>query len=281
MSPIPEANYLTLRNGLRLHYQELHSQGRQRGTVLCLHGGGPGASAYSNFRRNFDAIAAAGYHVLAPDLLGFGLSDKPDDIDYISDLHVDAMEELLQAAGAQQVIPLGNSLGGSVAIEYALRHPGRTKALILMAPGSVVDPKTFFGTTAGGAALAAFARERPVREERFREVLGLLVFDPGTIDDSVLAERLPIAQQQPSQVFTSVKIHPSWERLSELTMPVLGFWGSRDCFLPVSQALVLLEHAPHVKMVISNECGHWYMIEQADDFNREVAGFLETLPERP
>jgi len=275
---IPEAHYLTLASGLRLHYQERQPEGSARGTVLCLHGGGPGASAYSNFRRNFEAIADAGYHVLAPDLLGFGLSDKPDDIDYTSDLHVDAMEELLAATGADRVIPLGNSLGGSVAIEYALRHLDRTKALILMAPGSLVDPATFFRTGEGGAALAAFARERPVRAERFREVLGLLVFDPAQIEDEVIAERLPIAEQQPSRVFTSVSIRPSWERLEELTMPVLGFWGSRDRFLPVSQAMVLLEKMPHAKMVISNECGHWYMIERAEDFNREVAAFLADLP---
>jgi len=275
--PIPEGRYLMLGSGLRLHYHEIGRAGDGRGTVLCLHGGGPGASGYSNYRRNMQAMADAGYHVLAPDLIGFGLSDKPDTIDYTSDLHVDAMEQLVAATGASHVVPVGNSLGGSVAIEYALRHRDDVPGLILMAPGSVVDPATFWGKTEGGTALAALACERPLAESRFREVLGLLVFDPAGIDEAVVAERFPIAAEQPTRVFTTVSIRPSWKRLHELTMPVLAFWGARDRFLPVEQVLVLLEKVPRAKAVVSNECGHWFMIERPDDFNREVQAFLTGL----
>ena len=280
MTAIPEAKYLTLGSGRRIHYHEIGTAAQARGTVLCLHGGGPGASGYSNYRRNMRAMADAGYHVLAPDLLGFGLSDKPDDIDYISDLHVDTMEELLTAVGARAVIPVGNSLGGTVAIELTLRDTARVPGMILMAPGSVVDPATFWGKTEGGTALAKLAQQRPLAKERFREMLGLLVFDPAGIDEAVVDERFPIAAEQPTRVFTSVSIRPSWERLGELTMPIIAFWGARDRFLPVEQVLVLMEKVPHARAMISNECGHWFMIERPDDFNREVAAFLTGLETR-
>lgn len=274
-TPIPTGSFHTLRSGHRIHYVEAGTPSTDRPTILCLHGGGPGASGYSNFKRNLDAFAAAGYHAMAPDLPGFGLSDKPDDIDYTSRLHVGAMHELVIARGINHVVPLGNSLGGSVAIEYALAHHAHVPALILMAPGGIVDPATFWGTTEGGRALAEFAQSEERDEAAFRRVLSLLVHDPAFVTDEVIAERLPIALEQPQRVFTSVSIQPTWEQLERLACPILCFWGARDRFLPASQALTLLERAPRVKAVISNEAGHWYMLELPEDFNREAIAFLD------
>lgn len=273
-SPIPVDKFHTLSSGLRLHYTEVGAPRADRPSILCLHGGGPGASGYSNFKKNLPHFAAHGFHALAPDLPGFGLSDKPDDIDYTSTLHVAAMRELLQATGVAKVVPIGNSLGGSVALELTLAEPRRVSHLILMAPGGLADPKTFWGTTDGGMALAKFAREQPRDEAAFREVLKLLVHDTRDIDDALIAERHPVALQQPARVFTSVSIQPTWEHLHEIACPVLCFWGFHDRFLPVAQALIAAQKMARAKIVISNRAGHWYMLEQPDDFNREVVDFL-------
>ncbi len=274
-SPIPVGHFHRLQNGRRIHYHETGRATPGRPTIVCLHGGGPGASGYSNFRRNIGYFAEHGFHALAPDLLGFGLSDKPDDIDYPSTLHVETIHDLVTAKGLDTVVPIGNSLGGSVALEYALTHQAQTAKLILMAPGGLADPKTFWGTTDGGTALATYARERPPGEAPFRKLLSLLVHDPATLTDEVVHERYGLAVQQPSRVFTSVSIQPTWERLGELKMPVLTFWGAHDRFLPVSQALIAANEIANSKVVISSGAGHWYMIEQADDFNREVVDFLD------
>lgn len=273
-SPIPVDKFHTLRSGLRVHYTEVGAPRADRPSILCLHGGGPGASGYSNFKKNLPYFAERGLHALAPDLPGFGLSDKPDDIDYTSTLHVGAMRELLDALRVTQVVPIGNSLGGSVALELTLADAARVSHLILMAPGGLADPKTFWGTTDGGMALARFAREQPRDEASFREVLKLLVHDARDIDDALIAERHPIALQQPARVFTSVSIQPTWERLGEIACPVLCFWGFHDRFLPVSQALIAARQIARAKVVISNRAGHWYMLEEPDDFNREVVDFL-------
>ena len=159
----------------------------------------PGASGYSNFKKNLPYFAAHGYHALAPDLLGFGLSDKPEDIDYTSTLHVEAMHELIRAKNLAAVVPIGNSLGGSVALEFTLQYPALVSHLLLMAPGGLADPKTFWGSTDGGVALATFARERPRDAAAFRAVLALLVHDAADITDELVAERHPIALLQPSQ----------------------------------------------------------------------------------
>ncbi|WP_114955083.1 alpha/beta fold hydrolase [Sphingosinicella terrae] len=273
-SPIPVGKFFTLGSGLKVHYHEAGDRAPGRPTILCIHGGGPGASGYSNFKKNMPAFAQQGYHVLAPDLLGFGLSDKPDDIDYSSVLHVEAMRELTTGLGVDRVVPIGNSLGGSVALEYTLEHPAAVDRLVLMAPGGVENPALFWGQTDGGRALADFARTDDGSEESFRKVLTLLVHDEADITDTAVAERYEIARSQPKRVFTSVTIRETWTRLGEIDCPVLVFWGANDRFLPVDQALKAAREIRDAKIVVSSQAGHWYMLEQPDDFNREVLDFL-------
>jgi len=273
-TPIPEDRYCILESGLTLHVTEAGKKSRGQPTVLCLHGGGPGASGYSNFKNSLSFFSEHGYHTIAPDLAGFGLSDKPTDISYTSQFHVDCLLELCDQLEIDSFIPVGNSLGGSVALELYFAAPKRVPSLILMAPGGLADPATFWGTTEGGSALAKYSRERPGGISEFQDILALLVHDPDFIDDTVIAERYPIAKAQPACVFTSVSIQPTWEKLGEITCPVLCFWGSNDRFLPVSQSLILLQEVPQAKVVISNQAGHWYMLELPNDFNREVVQFL-------
>jgi len=275
-SPIPVDQYFTLSNGMRIHYTEAGKPSAERPSIVCIHGGGPGASGYSNYKKNIPYFESHGYHVLAPDLPGFGLSDKPENIDYITNLHVQAIRELVTALGLSAVVPIGNSLGGSVALEYTFAYPNTVPSLILMAPGGLVDPATFWGTTEGGSALAKFAQLENKTEAEFRQVMSLLVHDQKFIDDEIVAERFPLALMQPTRVFTSVVIQPTWTKLDKIECPILCFWGANDRFLPVEQALILAKEAARVKTVISNQAGHWYMLEQADDFNCEVIDFLKT-----
>jgi 4,5:9,10-diseco-3-hydroxy-5,9,17-trioxoandrosta-1(10),2-diene-4-oate hydrolase len=278
---IPEGNYQRLSNGLRIHYTEIGQPVAGSPTVVFIHGGGPGSSAYSNYKLNLPAIVAAGHHVIAPDLPGFGLSDKPDDIDYTSTLMRESLRELLLARGVGPVVLLGNSFGGGVALEYALAHPESVRALVLVAPAGLADPATYWSQTEGGKAFLGYASEGPGDEARFRELMYLLVHTAGSINDALVSERYPIALIQPRRVFTSACIEPSWDRLHEIECPVLCFWGGDDRFIPPSHALMLMEQALDVKLVMSNGAGHWYHLELPADFNREVIDFLGGLSAAP
>ena len=83
--PLPVGHYATLPNGLRLHYLD---EGAGP-VVLWLHGSGPGASGFSNFKGNYPQLVAAGYRNIVLDLPGFGRSDKPEDVQYNLDFFVD------------------------------------------------------------------------------------------------------------------------------------------------------------------------------------------------
>ena len=113
--PLPVGHYASLPNGLRLHYLD---EGAGP-VVLWLHGSGPGASGFSNFKGNYPQFVAAGYRNLVLDLPGFGRSDKPEDVQYNLDFFVDCVAAFLEAVGVRRCTLLGNSLGGAIALGLA------------------------------------------------------------------------------------------------------------------------------------------------------------------
>ena len=111
-----------------------------------------------------------------------------------------------------------------------------------------------------------------------KEVLQLIVFDPSFITDELIAERFRVLQSQNSSVFKRMVIPNLTEQLSQVTQPILGFWGGKDHFCPVSGAEQLVTHCPNAQMITLSQCGHWAMIEHADLFNQRSIEFLESNP---
>src|SRR3954447_25054313 len=110
-----------LPSGLRLHYHEAGDPSAE--TVLLLHGGGPGASAWSNFGRTLGVLAQR-FHVLAVDQVGFGRSSKPAEFDkQFFAASADTLAELLDQLGIVKAHCVGNSLGGGTSVRVALDHP--------------------------------------------------------------------------------------------------------------------------------------------------------------
>lgn len=108
---IPEGHYVDIAPvagaSQRVHY---HEQGEGE-VVIFLHGAGGGASGYSNFKGNYPEFAKAGYRVIVPDLLGYGLSSKPDIPQYDLDFFVAGVKGMVDALGLKNITLLGNSLG--------------------------------------------------------------------------------------------------------------------------------------------------------------------------
>ena len=267
--PLPEGHYVRLDSGLRLHYLD-EGEGP---VVVWLHGSGPGASGYSNFKGNYPAFTAAGFRNLVLDLPGFGRSDKPADVEYHLDFFVEAVNGFLSALGITRCTLLGNSLGGAIALGQALAHPSRVERLILMAPGGVEARETYFEMEGIKRMVEVFGRG-PMGVEEMREVMTLQLYDSTQLDDTLLAERAAVAPNQPANLFSTMMVPDMTERLGELTCPLLGFWGTNDRFNPVGGAQKFLDHAPEARFVMLNRCGHWVQVEHAALFNRTCLDFL-------
>ena len=271
---IPEGHYVDIAPVAgatqRIHY---HEQG-QGEVVIFLHGAGGGASGYSNFKGNYPEFAKAGYRTIVPDLLGYGLSSKPDIAQYDLDFFVAGVEGMVDALGLKNITLLGNSLGGAVALGYALAYPDEVSRLILMAPGGVEDLDTYLAMP-GIANMFQIYQSGKTGAEAMRAVMTMQLFDPSLLTDEIINERAPIAATQTQAARSVLKVPNLTDRLHELKCPVFGFWGVNDHFNPVGGATKLLDNCPQARMVLVNRCGHWVQVEHRDMFNRSCIDFLQ------
>jgi 4,5:9,10-diseco-3-hydroxy-5,9,17-trioxoandrosta-1(10),2-diene-4-oate hydrolase len=270
----PIGQFATVYGGMKLHYHEAGARSASKPSVLFLHGSGPGASGYSNYRGNYPAFVDAGYHILAVDYIGYGHSDKPTDFQYSNANQIAILDEFLTQKGIDRVIPVGNSLGGFFALQYALTYPKKVPRLICMAPGGIEDVTKWVADSPGMTAMGAAVRRRNFDTDSLTALLRLIVKDPRHLTARVVSERLPIAQQQPLEVYSTMAYTPVWNSLSEIKVPVLGFWGTHDQFLPVRHATIMYEKIPDCRVILSNRAGHWFMIEEQELFNSACLQFL-------
>jgi len=265
----PTGAFTNTPGGFRLHHFEAGSGA----PVVFIHGSGPGASGFSNFKHNYPQFASAGFRAIVVDLPGYGASSKPSDVAYTLDFFVDALRSQLEALGVGRATLLGNSLGGAIALQYALDYPDDVDSLIMMAPGGVEERETYFRMEGIQKMVSLFTNGQ-MNRGTMRQLLELLVFDRSLVTDALVDERMRVCEQQPPEVLSTMRVPNLTARLAELRCPVLGFWGTDDRFNPASGASRFLEHCADARFVLMNRCGHWVMVEHRHYFNRECLEFL-------
>ena len=278
------SRFAELPSGLRLHY---HEAGDPAGdTVLLLHGGGPGASAWSNFGRTLGVLGER-FHVLAVDQVGFGRSSKPTEFaKQFFAASADSLADLLDVLGIAKAHCVGNSLGGGTAVRLALDHPDKAGRLVLMAPGGLGLNVFAPDPTEGIKKLYAFGAPPGPSKEKLAEFLRTLVFDQSLISDVLVDERYEYATDPETLVSMRAMgasfLHSGaaeqamlWRDAYKLRQRVLLIWGREDRVNPLDGALVPLKLIPRAQLHVFGGCGHWAMLEKFDEFNALVTQFLE------
>ncbi len=268
---VPEGKYQDVGDGLRVHYHEAGAGF----PVLFVHGSGPGASGFSNFRGNFPYFAERGFRVLVPDTIGFGRSSKPENVDYDFPLVLGALKRFVRSLGLDRCALVGNSHGGALSIQLALDEPSLVTKLVLMAPGGLEERDRYMEMKGIRAMIKAVTAPEGITRESLRKVLGLQLFDASLLTDAVVDERFEVASTQPKRVLTTLKVPYLAPRLGELACPVLAVWGNEDQFCPVSGAATLSERCKRSRVMRISQCGHWVMVEHPRMFNEMCVNFLE------
>ncbi|MGN2641945.1 4,5:9,10-diseco-3-hydroxy-5,9,17-trioxoandrosta-1(10),2-diene-4-oate hydrolase [Nocardia takedensis] len=274
------SRYAQVRPDLRLHY---HEAGVGNGpTIVLLHGGGPGASSWSNFSRNIPVLAKD-FHVLAVDQPGFGLSDKPVEHPQYFVHSAAALNDLLDHLEITgRVHLLGNSLGGGAAVRFALDYPDRAGKLVLMGPGGLSVNVFAPDPTEGVKNLGKFNYE-PTRAN-LEAFLRIMVFDQKLITEELIEERFASASQPESlaatramgKSFSGADFEKGmlWREAYKLRQPVLLIWGREDRVNPLDGAIVATKMIPRVQLHVFGGCGHWAQLEKFDEFNKLATDFL-------
>ncbi|NLU82182.1 4,5:9,10-diseco-3-hydroxy-5,9,17-trioxoandrosta-1(10),2-diene-4-oate hydrolase [Rhodococcus sp. HNM0569] len=277
------SRYAQVRPDLKLHY---HEAGQQNSTtIILLHGGGPGASSWSNFSRNIPVLAET-FHVIAVDQPGFGRSDKPTDHPQYFTHSASALKDLLDTLDITgRVHLLGNSLGGGTAVRFALDHPDRAGRLVLMGPGGLSVNVFAPDPTEGVKNLGRFSAppEGPTRD-KLEAFLRVMVYDQSLITPELLDERFANASTPESieamkamgKSFSGPDFEQGmlWREAYKLRQRVLLVWGREDRVNPLDGALVALKTIPRAQLHVFGGCGHWAQLEKFDEFNRLATEFL-------
>ncbi len=241
--------------------------------VVFLHGSGPGASAYSNFKQNIDAVVDAGCQAILVDMIGFGYSSKPTDRDYTTELFAATTKAALDGLGVQRCTLVGNSLGGAICIRLALDHPDWVERLVLMAPGGIEERETYFAMPGIAKMVSAFV-DGALDREGLTKVLHTLVHDKSLITPELVEERFCILETQPPEVLSRMVIPSMADELGALGCPVFGFWGEQDEMTPVSGVHKFLRQCAQCQFLVLASCGHWVMLEHTRLFNSMLGQIL-------
>lgn len=282
-SSLVEGNYLQVRDDLRLHYHEFGSEHEQ--AVVLLHGGGPGASAWSNFSRNLPVFGKS-FRAIAIDQPGFGRSDKPTEHPQYFTHSAEALLGALDALGIERAHLVGNSLGGGAAVRFALDHPDRAGRLVLMGPGGLSMNVFSPDPTEGIKKLATFSAPPGPSKEKLASFLRLMVYDQSVITDELVEERYA-AGSTPESVAAMASLAASfadpatyehgmlWREVHRLRQRVLLVWGREDRANPLDGALVALKQIPRAQLHVFGRCGHWAQVEKFEEFNKLALDFLD------
>lgn len=273
---LPDSRFVDT-GGTRIHYREAGDGP----PLILIHGGGPGASGWSNWNRNVAALAAS-HRVIVPDLPGFGLSSERPRGTVFPGWWATPMLGLLDALGIERADLVGNSLGGSVTLKIALEAPDRIRRMILMGTGGSFAPLSPF-PTAGLVTLRSFYQGAGPSMERLRGFIGQFVYDPSLITEALLEERFEAAMNPAIVANPPMEQKPGdppaedlWRdaRLTGLPHRTLLIWGREDRVMPLDCAFPLLKQIPDARLYVIPRCGHWAQWEHADDFNTTVLRFL-------
>lgn len=268
---VPEARYADVGGGITMHFHDV-GEG-ENGVVLFIHGSGPGASGWSNFKGNYPFLAERGFRTLVPDTMGYGYSTKPEEGTFSLSEVAGQYKALLDHLGVERATLVGNSQGGAIAIAMALAYPSTVERLVLMAPGGLETRETYMAMDGIKAMIRVLYKEG-ISRETMRRVFSLQLHDESKVTEAIIEERFQIAETQHPDNLARIQVTNQEERLSEIACPVLCFWGTEDRFCPSSGATKIAERCPRSRTMLISRCGHWVMVEYPSLFNHLTLAFL-------
>lgn len=259
---------------LKIHYHEI-------GTghpLICIHGAGPGATAWSNFKGNFGELSKH-FHTFLMDMPQYGKSDKPFIEGGRLSFLAKTVRDFMDALGLKKAHILGNSMGGQAALKLAIDYPDRADriAVIGSSPikaGSIFQPMPLEGIR----AIRNYYRGEGPTPAKMRVVLESLVYNTSLITEDLVQERFE-ASTDPEAVEVFKKGAADSEdlyfELVKVKSKTLLLWGQDDKAGALDVALLMLRRIQDARLYLFPKCGHWAQVEHRDEFNRVVIQYFQ------
>jgi 2-hydroxy-6-oxonona-2,4-dienedioate hydrolase len=240
-----------------------------RKILILLHGIGASAERWS---RVIPTLSRE-YRVIAPDIIGFGYSDKPA-VEYTMDFFIDFFRSFLENLGISKASIIGSSLGGHIATEFTIRFNHMVEKLVLVSPAGMMKTST---PTLDRYIMAALYPEY----QRVYDAFSEMVYDSNAINQETLMDfvnrmSLPNAKHVFMSTLLGIRYAPDLRgRLSNITAPTLLVWGDDDTTIPLAEYSNQYNGIPNMEeLVVIKNCRHVPHVEKPATFNRIVSKFL-------
>jgi pimeloyl-ACP methyl ester carboxylesterase len=265
-----ERKEITLPGGETYVYLE----GGKGEPLLLLHGFGANKDNFTFVARNLVPTC----HVIVPDHIGFGESSRPAGADYSSAAQAKRLHQLMQSLGLSKIHIGGSSMGGLIAMRYAVLYPGEVESMWLLAPGGI--------WSAPESELRRIIREtgeNPLiakNEDQFARTFDFVMsrppFIPRPVLDVMAQERIRNVELE-KRIFNEIKADSVEEAVRGLTIPALIVWGEEDRAINAATAPVLVSLLPNSRAIVMKGIGHLPMIEAPGATAREYLKFRAGL----
>ena len=243
--------------------------------VIMLHGGGPGATGWSNFAGNLPAFAKS-HRTLLVDMLGFGKSASAVyDKEAATTVRARALRDLMDVLGIERTSFVGNSMGGTVASAFAVDYPDRVDKLVLIGASGMSRTLLAPQPTEGHRRITEAVNDPTV--ETMQALINVMLYDPSIVSKEMIEDRVDAARNAGHRDAAARSTAP-WrdqsQEFARIKAKTLITWGREDRVNPLEIGLFLFREIPESRMYIFKYCGHWAQIEHRDEFNRVALDFL-------
>jgi len=243
-------------------------EGNSKENLLLIHGLGASAERWEHVIPQF----AKNYRVLVPDLIGFGLSDKPL-VDYTTDYLSDFIRKFLKKLNINSVSIIGSSLGGQIGAEFTYQNNSMVEKLVLISPSGIMKHST---PALDAYVMAALYPSDSSASNAFQIMSGSKNIDKKTIKGFVQRMKLPNAKMAFMSTLLGLKdAEIISEKLVSITSPTLIIWGENDPIIPIKYAQSFVSEIDDCRFVKMENCGHTPYVESPDEFYKIVSDFLK------
>ncbi len=260
----------------RIHYNEAGSGH----PLIFLHGTGPGATGWSNFHQNL--ALADKYRVIMVDCPGWGKSDELSPGGPRADALAEAVLEMMDRLAIEKAAFVGNSMGGAISIEFAVRYPERMSHIITMGAGIIAPSLLTPGGLSEGLRVLVETYREP-SPENFKRLVQVMVYDSSYATDDLMRQRSEAALANAAHLRNWLEGFATWRpiphpqlipKLMESQIPALFIHGRDDRTMHWENSLRGVGTLPNARMVLLNRCGHWAQLEHAREFEALVDNFV-------